>query len=137
MQPLQFGDYQAHVVRLFRHFDLSDALHGHAERHRVHVRADPANALHQGDRFGNVFVLRQPLDAAEIKADFQRRANNGLALAFHFDLVWLLKREVIRTNGDTITHARAPFDASRMPGASVSRSISGGVDSRPSNTTAK
>src|SRR5271166_520301 len=112
--------------------DVADALQCHAKAHGVDVRADAATAFEQGDALGNVLALSKPLDAPEIKADLDRGADHGLALALEFYLVGLFQRDVVRPDGNAIAHSLSPVLHSRTPVRSVSRSISGGVSARPS-----
>lgn len=108
MQPLQLGDDHPDVLRATRHFDVADPLQCHAEGHRMHVGADAANALEQGNAPGHVLALGQPLDAAEIEADLQVRTLDGLTVAVELDLVRLLERCVIGPDRNAVGHDPPP-----------------------------
>jgi hypothetical protein len=136
VQAFEFRHDDPHILSAGGNLNPSDLLQGHAKGHGMHIGTDAAHALHESNGLGDVLALGQPLDAAEVEADFQRSADDMFALAVQLNLVGLLKSEVIGTNGNAIAHGRPASGDSIIPGASSSRSISEVVERRPSKGTA-
>src|SRR5664279_2192523 len=108
----------------------------------MNIRADSANPLHKGNSLLIVSPFRQPFHPPEIVLNRQGDVLYDLSFTDDLDLAGFFQGRMIRTNGNSETHAcppSLPFHRKfqeKIPGGSFSLSTSVG-SLRPVKSTAK
>src|ERR1035441_9045547 len=98
MQTFQLSHDDADVLRARRRLNFEYSFHRTAEGERMDVRANSADAFHEGDHLHMVAGLGELFDAAEVEADMQLRVDDGLVLADQIQLVGLFQRWMVGTH---------------------------------------
>ena len=104
VQPLQLRGYDADILAALRHLNAVDALHAHGIGQCMGVGADTADALDQNESLDGVALGGELLYAAMVIADKDLRVLDDLALGIELCVYRLLKRGMVRADGDNVAH---------------------------------
>ena len=98
--PVQLEVDDAQVLRARRHLEVEQALHRHAERHRVEVVREVVHPLDERDDLPVGLVLARLLDAGVDVADDRLHRDDGLALERQEQPQHAVRRRVVRPHVD-------------------------------------
>ena len=104
VQPLQLRGDDADILAALRHLNAVDVLHAHGVGQCMGVGADTADALDQNKSLDGVALGGELLYAAVVIADKDLRVLDDLALGIELCVYRLLKRGMVRADGDNVAH---------------------------------
>lgn len=114
MNTLQLGDDGSDVLGARGHFDAGNLLCRPAERHRMHIGADAANALDQRDGGDPFPALDQQLDGAAGDPDLDAGFLDGVGGTVNAQLVGLLERRMVGSDRDRVRHGASAYCLSSL-----------------------